>query len=182
MRGGGARSRIAPRVFSTNSCEEFPKTSGEALNRRHRPVAHRKRAAAGREKGELGVVCGDSIVGLPRGAGVRARDARLVVLFSEMAQPLREAPDGDRAQLRRLVAAGRSLCEIVCVECAEFNEYDAAKHLQTVRRLAVCKTLASQPGQLQNTPTVLFNARRGHLWSLARAHSASSTLHASCLA
>ena len=38
VRGGGARSRIAPRVFSTNSCEEFPKTSGEALNRRHRPV------------------------------------------------------------------------------------------------------------------------------------------------
>ena len=94
MRGGGARSRIAPRVFSTNSCEEFPKTSEEALNRRHRPVAHRKRAAAGNKKSELGVHCGEAVAGLPRGAGVRARDAHLILYFSEMAQPLREAQGG----------------------------------------------------------------------------------------
>ena len=180
MRGGGARSRIAPRVFSTKSCEEFPKTAGAALNRRHRPVPIANELRRG-IKSEVGVHWGDSIAEGCRAAQVRARDA-LCLRFSETAQALRAATGGRSRAARRLVAAGRSLCEIVCVECAEFNEYDAAKHLQTVRRLAVCKTLASQPGQLQNTPTVLFNARRGHLWSLARAHSASSTLHASCLA
>ena len=114
MRGGGARSRIAPRVFSTNSCEEFPKAAGSGPKSTSSAGAHRKRAAAGRKKGEVGVQWGDSIAGLPRGAGVRARDARLVLYFSEMAQALREAQDGDRAQLGRLVAAVRSLYEL-CV-------------------------------------------------------------------
>ena len=92
----------------------------------------------------MGVHWGELIAGRPRGAGVRARDARLVLHFSETAQPLRARQAGDCAQLRRLVAAGRSLYEILCVNRAIFNPYDAEKHLQVVRELAYGKILASQ--------------------------------------
>ena len=82
----------------------------------------------------MGVHWGDSIAGLPRGAGVRAREA-LWSRFSEMAQALRQRKGGDRAQLRRLVAAGRSLHETECVKSAIFNPYDAAKHFAGGRKL-----------------------------------------------
>ena len=56
-----------------------------------------------------------------RAAQAFARDVCLVLHFSEMAQALREAHGSDRAQLRRLVAAVRSLYEVVCVNGAIFN-------------------------------------------------------------
>ena len=106
MRGGGARSRIAPRVFSTNSGEEFPKTSGEALNRRHRPVPIANELRRGIKK-----VSWASIAAIPlqggRAAQAFARDARLVLHFQRDGPAsagtlrevlrLREAPCGSWA-------------------------------------------------------------------------------------
>ena len=73
-----------------------------------------------------------------RAAARRRRSrARGVVVsgFSETAQALPQRNGGDRAQLRRLVAAGRSLHETECVKSAIFNPYDAAKHFAGGRKL-----------------------------------------------
>ena len=57
--------------------------------------------------------------------------------FSEMAQALRAAPGGRRAQRRRLVAAVCLLFYVVCVNRAIFNPYDAEAHLRAVREASV---------------------------------------------
>ena len=119
MRGGGARSRIAPRVFSTNSCEEFPKTSGEALNRRHRPVPIANELRRGIKKVSWASVGAIQLQGR-RAAQAFARGTRFGLRFSEMAQALTGGHGSDRAQLGRLVAAVRSLY-VVCVNRAIFN-------------------------------------------------------------
>ena len=134
MRGGGARSRIAPRGFSTNSCEEFPKTSGEALNRRHRPVPIANELRRGGKRVSWASIAAIQLQGC-RAAQAFARGTRCGLRFSEMAQALPQRNGGDRAQLRRLVAAGRSLHETECVKSAIFNPYDAAKHFAGGRKL-----------------------------------------------
>ena len=75
----------------------------------------------------------------------RSRASRLVLYFSEMAQALREAHGGDRAQLRRLVAAGRSLCAFSLRQpinnCAERTLASTASG----ERLASGNTLVKHP-------------------------------------
>ena len=56
----------------------------------------------------------------------RSRASRLVLYFSEMAQALREAHGSDRAQLRRLVAAGRSLYTL-CVLTKHYSIHTTLK-------------------------------------------------------
>ena len=161
MRGGGARSRIAPRVFSTRSCEEFPKAAGAALNRRHRPVPIANELRRGGKKVSWASIAAIQLQGC-RAAQAFARATRSGLRFSETAQPLRARQASDRAQLRRLVAAGWSLYTIVCVNRAKFNPYDAGKHLRTVRELAYSKTLASQPASSKITRKSCYLRTGGH--------------------
>ena len=74
-----------------------------------------------------------------RRAAARRRRSRaggvLVSVSARWLKAPRAAQGGDRAQLRRLVAAGRSLHETECVKSAIFNPYDAAKHFAGGRKL-----------------------------------------------
>ena len=85
MRGGGARSRIAPRVFSTKSCEEFPKTAGAALNRRHRPVPIANELRRGIKRVSWASVGAIQLQGR-RAAQAFARGTRFGLRFSEIAK------------------------------------------------------------------------------------------------
>ena len=108
--------------------------------------AHRKRAAAGNKKGEVGVQWGDSIAGLPRGAGVRARR----VWFCISARWPKLCGHGTRgAALARGAwwQLGRAFVKFAASAGQNSIHRTRQSTCETVRELADGKTLAtSWPG------------------------------------
>ena len=134
--------------------------------------AHRKRAAAGNKKREVGVHWGAAIAGPPRGAGVRARDA-----FWSLFQ--RDGPSsagGARCRPRAAEALGGGWAVLVC-SCVcrkrDIQSIRRGKALASGEKARSIKTLASRPASSKITRKPCYTRTPGTL-ALSRARPQST--------